>query len=352
MAAHHALSRAGAALTQAQSWVVKRAVDLPGPDREFIALSIAREKKTQARARGIRGMIYGLGAAVILGLVGWINQATIADEWRFLTVTWPYERAKVRPYVLSPTKEQALKPGDSFKECAQNCPEMVVIPAGEFIMGSPANEKGRGNDEEPQHKVVFAKPFAVSKFEVTFEEWDTCVDYGDCVPVIQDSGWGRGRQPMIQVTWEDAHSYVRWFSRMTGKPYRLLSEAEWEYAARAGTNTAYPWGDEIGKNNCNGCGSQSGRQTAPVGSFAPNAFGLYDMHGNVEEWLEDCWNDSYEGAPTDGSAWTAGDCKFRVTRGGAFNFNPQGLRSAGRGWAHPVHRDYILGLRIGRTLSP
>ena len=133
-------------------------------------------------------------------------------------------------------------------------------------------------------RLQFAKPFAVSKFEVTFDDWDACVAYGDCNPVVRDSGWGRGRQPVINVTWDDAQRYVAWLSRMTGRTYRLLSEAEWEYAARAGTQTAYSWGDEIGKGNanCHGCGSQwDRRQTAPVGSFAANAFGLYDMLGNV-----------------------------------------------------------------------
>ena len=163
----------------------------------------------------------------------------------------------------------------------------------------------------------------MSKFEVTFDEWDACVAYGDCDPRVSDSGWGRGRQPVINVTWDDAKRYVAWLSRMTGKPYRLLTEAEWEYAARAGTQTAYSWGDEIGKGNanCDGCGSQwDNKQTAPVGSFAANAFGLYDMHGNVWEWVEDCFHDNYEGAPDDGSAWTAdGDCNSRVLRGGSWS---------------------------------
>ena len=155
----------------------------------------------------------------------------------------------------------------------------------------------------------------------------------------------------------DAQQYVAWISKLTGKPYRLLSEAEWEYAARAGTQTAYSWGDEIGKGNanCNGCGSQwDGRQTAPVGSFAPNAFGLYDMHGNVWEWVEDCYHDNYDGAPTDGSAWTAvGDCTYRVVRGGSWQDLPSDLRAANR---HRRHSDVIqrkeLGFRVVRTLNP
>ena len=162
---------------------------------------------------------------------------------------------------------------------------------------------------------MLAKPFAVSKFEVTFEQWEACVAVGACAHV-PDSGMGRNTQPVINVSWDDVQRYVAWFSKMTGRPYRLLSEAEWEYAARAGTTTAYSWGGAIDENNanCKGCGSQwDDRQTAPVGSFAPNAFGLYDMrNGNVWEWVEDCFHDNYEGAPKDGSPWIAqGDCKNR-----------------------------------------
>ena len=148
------------------------------------------------------------------------------------------------------------------------------MPAGRFMMGSP---EGQGNDSErPQHEVTIAKPFAVAKFELTFDEWDACAAHGDCAPHVSDSGWGRGRRPAINVSWDDAQTYVKWLSRITGKAYRLLSEAEYEYAARAGTQTQYPWGDDIKLNgkamaNCNGCGSQwDGKQTAPVGSFAAN----------------------------------------------------------------------------------
>ena len=261
---------------------------------------------------------------------------------------------QVRPHVLGAAAERALKPGDSFKECAQDCPEMVVIPAGEFTMGSPASEQGRNGSEEPQHRVVFVKPLAVARFEVTFDDWDACVAHGDCAR-LSDGGYGRGRQPVINVTWYDAQQYAAWLSRMTGKPYRLLSEAEFEYAARAGTLTAYPWGDEIGRNNanCAGCGSKwDNKQPAPVGSFAANGFGLYDMHGNVLQWVEDCYHDSYKGAPSDGSAWTEVDCARRVVRGGEWDGNPQGLRSAFRYNLTPDDRDSVLGFRLARTLTP
>jgi formylglycine-generating enzyme required for sulfatase activity len=192
----------------------------------------------------------------------------------------------------------------------------------------------------------------VSKFEVTFDDWDACVAYGDC-PHATDFGWGRGRQPAINVSWDDAQSYVVWLSKMTGKPYRLLSEAEWEYAARAGTQTAYSWGDEIGENNanCKGCGSQwDNRQTAPVGSFATNAFALYDMAGNVYEWVEDCLHNNYEGAPDDGSAWVGdGDCSNRILRGSSWLDSPVYLRSADRYRGATDLRNDSLGFRIGRN---
>ena len=291
-------------------------------------------------------LVYGLLVGVIAGLVGWMNEQSLKE--------YAYMLAQVRPHVLDAAAERALTPGDSFKECAEDCPEMVVIPAGEFTMGSPASEQGRNDSEEPQHRVVFAKPLAVARFEMTFDDWDACVAHGDCARVT-DAGYGRGRQPVINVTWYDAQQYAAWLSRMTGKPYRLLSEAEFEYAARAGTLTAYPWGDEIGKNNanCAGCDSKwDNRQPSPVGSFAVNRFGLYDMHGNVMQWVEDCYHDSYKGAPSDGSAWIARDCALRVLRGGLWDGDPQYVRSAFRYSLTPDDRDSVLGFRLARTLTP
>jgi Sulfatase-modifying factor enzyme 1 len=184
--------------------------------------------------------------------------------------------------------------------------------------------------EDPPHEVTIAKTFAVGRTEVTFAEWDICVAEGACLKA-SDSGWGRGDRPVINVSWDDAKEYVAWLSRITGKDYRLLSEAEWEYAARAGTTTPYSWGDNIGKGNanCRGCDSQwDGKQTAPVGSFKPNAFGLYDMHGNVIEWVEDRWHESYGGAPTDGTAWLQdGDASRPIVRGGSWVSGPQDLRA-------------------------
>ena len=202
--------------------------------------------------------------------------------------------------------------------------------------------------------MTIAKPFAISTFPITFAEWDACVAVGGC-PNVNDSGFGRGNRPVVNVNWEDARQYVAWLTRMTGKPYRLLSESEWEYAARAGTSTRYFWGDEIGKGNANciGCGSQwDGRMTSPVRSFKPNPFGVYDAYGNVWQWVEDCHHDNYDGAPTDGSAWIAGDCSRRVNRGGSWNDDPLFVRSAVRDGAATADRDYHGGFRLGRTLTP
>jgi WD40 repeat protein/formylglycine-generating enzyme required for sulfatase activity len=266
------------------------------------------------------------------------------------------EAMKQTPHVLSANRELALKPGDRFRECGKDCPEMVVVPAGEFLMGSAASEKGRNDREGPQHGVTIAKPFAISRFAVTFDEWDACVKVNGCPQGrASDAHWGRGTRPVIEVSWDDAKAYASWLSGMTGKTYRLLSEAEYEYAARAGTRTAYSWGDEIGKGNanCRGCGSQwDVKQTAPVGSFAPNPFGLYDMCGNVWQWVEDSWHDNYSGAPADGSPWLqGGDAGRHVVRGGSWNVDPANLRAAARDGAPSSGAYDRLGFRIGRTLE-
>src|SRR6266540_2014425 len=344
----------GAGLTQAQSWIEKRREDLPVLDRDFIDQSAKRESKARARAARMRALIYVLLVGIIASLVGWINQGYVKEQIHWHMTMRPYMVANVGPYVLKPEAERALKPLASFRECAKDCPEMVVVPAGEFMMGSPATEEGRSANEGPQRLITIAKPFAVSKFAVTFADWDACVSVGGC-PHVSDSGFERGTRPVINVRWDEAQQYGAWFSKMTGRPYRLLTETEWEYAARAGSATAYFWGDQIGEGNanCNDCGSQwDGRQTSPVGSFKPNAFGLYDMAGNVWQWVQDCYNDDYNGAPTDGSAWIIGDCSRRVVRGGSWGNVPQYLRSATRDWFSADDRDFHVGFRLGRALAP
>ena len=232
--------------------------------------------------------------------------------------------------------------------------KMVVIPAGRFRMGCVSGVEC-GDNEIPVHEVTISRPFAVSQHEVTFLQWNSCAAAGGCSHRPDDEGWGRGRQPVINVSWDDAQEYVRWLSEETGATYRLLTEAEWEYAARAGSSTAYGWGNEIGSGraNCDGCGSQWDRQTAPVGSFRANAWGLHDMHGNVWEWVEDCWNEDYRGAPSSGGAWLSRECSLRVTRGGCWRDSPSFLRSAfRRTWISDVRRYGAFGFRVARTLNP
>jgi formylglycine-generating enzyme required for sulfatase activity len=348
-------------LEVAEHWIDSRPRNSPEPTEEirsFIAASRQRARSVQRLRRIVQASMFALLVGIILVLVGWINQAYVKEQINWYSTMRPYRVASFDPYVLKPAAERALRPADVFRECAKDCPEMVVVPAGEFTMGSPVTEIGGYRNERPQHRVTIAKPFAVSKFEVTFADWDACVSVGGCPQEgrADDVGFGRGTRPVIFVSWDDAQAYVAWLSRMTGKAYRLLTEAEWEYAARAGTTTAYFWGAEISRNNanCDGCGSQwDHRQTAPVGSFAPNAFGLHDMHGNVWEWVEDCYHDNYNGAPNNGSAWIeGGDCRRRIVRGGAWSDIPVTLRAASRHWIPAVIRANLLGFRVGRTLTP
>jgi formylglycine-generating enzyme required for sulfatase activity len=267
------------------------------------------------------------------------------------------DKAAVTGGPLTAAQKRALKPGDSFKEC-NDCPEMIVVPAGRFTMGS---REGQGHQNEwPAHDVTIVKPFAVAKFAVTFDEWDACAAQGDCDPHISDNGWGRGRRPAVNVSWDDAQTYLKWLSRITGRHYRLLSEAEYEYAERGGAQTAFPWGDDIKLNgrpmaSCAICGGWDGsNSTAAVGSFPADQFGLYDMVGNIWEWVEDCWNDSYRGAPTGGLPWTTGDCAAHVIRGGIWwGTAAFGPRSANRskGTAFGLRFAY-LGFRVARTLVP
>ena len=265
--------------------------------------------------------------------------------------------AEARREADSIASERVL-PARVFRDCA-GCPELVGVPPGRFIVGSLTSEEGRTDDEGPRHEVTIGYALAVGVYEVTFAEWDACVSAGGCGRYRPDDrGWGRGSRPVINVSWEDARGYVAWLSRETGEEYRLLSEAEWEYVARAGTQTARYWGNrELGQcRYANGyddyvpC-SDGYANTAPVGSYEPNAFGLFDVLGNVWEWTEDCWNDSYAGAPTDGSPWTSGNCSRRVLRGGSWFFAPDILRSASRSRYPAGVRSGYGGFRVARTIN-
>ena len=315
--------------------------------------------------------------------------AAARAEWA--ASPWSAARNLDAPSLRAPVLPKGVRPqpGTMFRDC-QDCPDMVVIPAGKFTMGSPSSEEGRGNDEGPQREVDIAAPLAVGRFEVTleqFRQFSRATGHpagGNCFADPDGNGeWAEtpsanwtspgfaqsSSDPVVCINWEDAKAYLSWLSSQTGQDYRLLSEAEWEYAARAGTATAY----SFGTNADRGCGHMNGADatakksypdwetlgcddgvlnTAPVGSFLGNAFGLYDIHGNVEEWVEDCYEADYSGAPVDGRAATTGDCSNRVIRGGSWDSTPQILRSANRNWVTPENRLSYLGFRVARTLPP
>lgn len=286
-------------------------------------------------------------AATLAATTGGLE--TLAGELDFAMVPW-WQSAGGSP------ASEAKDPGTAgrvFEDCGDGCPQMVVIPSGRFLMGSKLY--GR---EQPQHAVRIDTAIAVARFETTFDEWDACVKGGGCVHNFapSDAGWGRGRRPVINVSWNDAKQYVSWLSGKTGKTYRLLTEAEWEYAARAGSTTTYSWGDTIdcGKASYDGGkGSDCpARGTRQVGSYSANRWGLHDMIGNVWEWCEDNWHPDYNGAPDDGTAWGGGDASFRILRGGAWNYAPSGLRVADRNWFPPAGRASFVGFRVARMLDP
>ena len=273
----------------------------------------------------------------------------------------------------------AAKPGQTFSEC-RNCPEMTVLPAGKVTIGSPPDEPLR-RDNEPQKEITFARAFAISRTAVTWDQWEACVRDRWCDGVAIDTAlrtgqngepnpdyrdYGRGTRPVVGVSWYDAQGFVGWLNWKTGQDdaYRLPSEAEWEYASRGGTTTAFPWGAELdhdygnfGKEAGGLGGKAEGRdtwvdETAPVASFPANAFGLYDMHGNVFEWTEDCYEADRAHTPADGSANKEGNCANRVFRNGTFMSNPYMQRSARRGAPYPATqrgRNY-LGFRVAKTL--
>jgi formylglycine-generating enzyme required for sulfatase activity len=303
--------------------------------------------------------------------------------------------ATARAQPLAPEQERTLAPSESFKEC-EDCPEMVVVPAASFTMGSPESESGRNSWEGPQHVVTFAKPFAVGKFEVTVDQFaafvrDTGYNAGTVCWTYEnakfddrfDRSWRNpgyaqdGSHPAACVSWQDAKAYVDWLAKKTGRGYRLLSEAEWEYAARArtepGSGPRFGFGNDEAAICAHGDGldqtakgefprtgtwtflpcSDGYVHTAPVGRFSANGFGLYDFIGNVREWTEDCYHEDqgYRGAPVDGSAWLSGPCRYRVLRGGSWLSYARLLRLAFRFRSAPDFRLDDVGLRVARTLQ-
>lgn len=360
----------GATLAEAKTWLAAKPRNAPEPTQAHRAFIVASEDAETARAsaerqkldqmaaahaareaalrqaqaalrRGQRALAVasGLLVCVIGGAAGWYNQVYLKEQYHW--------RVTMRPAVLAADEEKAraARPGSNFKECANGCPTMVVIPAGKFMMGPPDN----------QREVTIARPFAATRYDITADEWRQCLSAGAC-PVPSDSGRvDGGNRPATYVSWDDANMYTEWLSRLTGRDYRLLSEAEFEYAARAGTGTTFFWGEElgIGNANCRGCGSAwDGEQTAPVGSFKPNAFGLYDMHGNVWKWVQDCYVEGYKDVPSNGAAAPSWRGCSRVIRGGSWEQRPDFLRAASRESDRPLRRSSIIGFRVARTLAP
>lgn len=283
------------------------------------------------------------------GLAGWIVSGVIAVAGLFYAI---HSHRNQTPSPL---------PLESFRDCT-GCPEMVVVPAGSFVMGSEAwpRKPVLTRDAQPRRTVTISKPFAVGKFEVTFDEWALCVADGGCGHRPDDEGFGRGPHPVLNVSWDDAQEFVGWLSRRTGGAYRLLTEAEWEYVARAGTATPFPWGRRathafanFGEPRC--CkGAAWGRDqwlnTAPVGQFPPNGFGLHDTQGNVYEWVQDCYVRGYDAAPVDGSAVEVDSCPWRGIRGGAWYSDPGRIRSSYRAYQTQDKRDRVIGFRVAKTL--
>ena len=289
--------------------------------------------------------------------------------------------------VAAPAAKLCIKPGSGvgFKDCA-DCPEMLIVPAGSFTMGSPADEPEReslqAGTESPRHEVIIAKPFAVGRSAVTraqFAKFVEATGYktdGGCWTWAPGSEWKEDKSaswrspgfdqddshPVVCVNWNDAKAYVAWLANTTGKSCRLLSEAEAEYVARAGTTTPFWWGSSIMPEQANydgtsvyaGGGSKGEHpaKTVPAASFKPNPWGLYQVHGNVWSWVEDCWHDAYDGAPVDGSAWKSGDCSSRVLRGGSWFNSPRYLRAADRHRIALGVRVDDVGFRVARTLNP
>ncbi len=327
-------------------------------DRDYIAACDEHERAGIRRTRRVQIAFGVLVFLLFTAGAAWLNQDVLRNAHQWHTI--------MKPSVLPAHREEELvkTPGGEFTECEVGCPTMVVVPAGTFMMGSPETEVGRRKREGPQRKVTIARPFAVSKFEITFKEWNACsAATEDCV--ADNKAGNPDTHPVNSVSWNDAQKYVKWLSRQTGKDYRLLSEAEWEYAARGGSSTMFSFGDDHPglidhawhrhteladhawyRNNAGGT-------ARPVGQKQPNGYGLHDMHGNLWEWVEDCFASrrKYEGAPTDGSAMILEPCEKRGLRGGSWYYPHRFLRSANRNGSFPSYPDKIFGFRIARTLS-
>jgi formylglycine-generating enzyme required for sulfatase activity len=331
---------------------------------------------------------------LILGAVSALMLVALATgAWLLFGRATPMRPAAARltdkiATASTPEKAASLASGTVFRDCPDVCPPMVVVPAGSFLMGSPGDDRERHSDEIPQHAVTIGRAFAISQYPVTRAEFarfasetGRTADDSSCFTLTGDgrfietpkAGWRdpgfpqTSRDPVVCMSWNDADAYADWLGRKTAKPYRLPSEAEWEYAARAGATAAHPGapsqicrllngGDADyhakfpGDPKFDGACRDGYAYTSPVGSFPANAFGLFDMTGNVGQWVADCYNTTYDGAPSDGSAWTSGNCAMRVNRGGAWTDSSQNLRFASRPMDSGVGRFSSVGIRVARAL--
>jgi formylglycine-generating enzyme required for sulfatase activity len=315
------------------------------------------EEAPLRRAANVEGfMMAASRLAVVLTALALLPVNVSAQPAR--TAEPPAQIFPAGVHPLTPERERALKPKDSFKEC-DACPEMVVVPKGTFMMGTPPKEEGRFDDEFPLHKVTIAQPFAVGRFKISFDEWDACLADGGCGGNRgDDNHFGRGRLPAHGISFEAAKSYLAWLSKKVGRTYRLPSEAEREYFTRAGTTTAFWFGKTISAKDANyyasityagGPRGEDAKAPKPVDAYAPNRFGLYQVHGNGWEWTEDCYNKRLtQDTPTNGSAWLEGDCNKRIVRGGPWNWHAYMLRSGHR---YGVYHGGGYSFRVVRSLN-
>jgi formylglycine-generating enzyme required for sulfatase activity len=265
---------------------------------------------------------------------------------------------------LAAMDDLVMRPGKRFRDC-DACPEMIVVPPGSFEQGAPENAPGALGMERPQRTVTIPEAIAVGTHEVTLAQWDACVSAGGCSRSLDDNGWGRGERPAIMVSWNDTQDYLQWLNDETGKSYRLPSESEWEYFTRAGQSDDWLGGrPEAVCDFANIAGQESSFDwrhqacsdpvvvgTAPSGSFRPNAFGLYDVIGNVAEWTADCMNLSYLDAPVDGSAWGRGICSSHMTRGGSWLTGGKDIRLSSRFNLKNGDRNDFTGFRVVRRID-
>ncbi len=255
--------------------------------------------------------------------------------------------------IKKPSKTQktpeasAVATSAAFILDCDECPPLVPIPSGQYRIGSEKGEPGHEVTEEPITPISIAKSFAIGQYKVTFAQWDACAAAGGCKYKPDDAGWGRGDRPVLNVSWDDTHDYISWLRTITKKHYRLPSEAEWEYAARAGSQGAYFWGEGVSPSQAN---YNNPNGTVPVGMYQKNKFGLYQVHGNLGEWVEDCWRENHYKIPNDGTAYKPADCENHVVRGGYWAFGPERIRAASRGSGERAARTRLFGFRVARDL--